>query len=74
MPSFLVVGRFWSKTRTIVGGCSNEASIGIMVKNEEAHLRNCLGALMPLLEELSGEIVVLDTGSTDSSKEIAIVH
>ena len=46
-------------------------SIGIMVKNEEAHLRNCLGALMPLLEELSGEIVVLDTGSTDSSKEIA---
>jgi glycosyltransferase involved in cell wall biosynthesis len=42
-------------------------SICIIVKNEEKRLEQCLSALLPLKEE----IVVVDTGSTDCTKEIA---
>lgn len=46
-------------------------SIGIMMKNEEEHIEKCLKGLMPILEEIDSEIVVVDTGSTDNSVQIA---
>ena len=39
----------------------------MIVKNEEAVLERCLESLKGLFEE----IVIVDTGSTDSTKEIA---
>ena len=42
-------------------------SICIIAKNEEKKIEKCLQALLPMEEE----IVVIDTGSTDSTKEIA---
>jgi glycosyltransferase involved in cell wall biosynthesis len=42
-------------------------SVAMMVKNEEAHLKRCLDSVLPLFPE----IIVLDTGSTDSTMEIA---
>lgn len=46
-------------------------SIGIMMKNEEKYIEKCLIALMPILESIESEIVIIDTGSTDRSIEIA---
>jgi len=46
-------------------------SIGMIVKNEEKHLRNCLEALKPLREAVSNELIIVDTGSEDSTVEIA---
>lgn len=46
-------------------------SIGMMVKNEEKYLDRCLKSLMPILEELEAELVIVDTGSTDSTVTIA---
>ncbi|HQC41395.1 MAG TPA: glycosyltransferase, partial [Petrotogaceae bacterium] len=46
-------------------------SICMMVKNEERHLEECLQSLQPLVRELGSEIIVVDTGSTDSTVEIA---
>lgn len=45
-------------------------SICIIGKNEEQHIENCLAPLAPL----SFEIVYVDTGSTDRTKEIAVAH
>ncbi len=42
-------------------------SVCMIVKNEEAILRRCLDCLVPIADE----IVVVDTGSTDSTKVIA---
>lgn len=42
-------------------------SVCIITKNEAEHLEKCLAALQPY----PFEIVVVDTGSTDSSKEVA---
>lgn len=42
-----------------------------MVKNEEKHLDECLKSLMPLLERLEAELIIVDTGSTDNTVEIA---
>ncbi|MBP3421805.1 MAG: glycosyltransferase [Lachnospiraceae bacterium] len=42
-------------------------SICIIAKNEEKNIEKCLQALLPLEEE----IIVIDTGSTDRTKEIA---
>ena len=42
-------------------------SVCMIVKNEEKVLRRCLDSLAGLYEEL----VIVDTGSTDSTKEIA---
>jgi len=42
-------------------------SVALMVKNEEVHLERCLKSLCKLLPQ----IVVLDTGSTDKTVEIA---
>lgn len=48
-----------------------QLSIGMIVKNEEKYLERCLKALLPLKEEISCEIIVTDTGSTDKTVEIA---
>lgn len=46
-------------------------SIGMMVKNEEKHLEECLESLTPILEEIDSELIIVDTGSTDRTLEIA---
>lgn len=46
-------------------------SIGMMVKNEEKYLDKCLNALVPLLENLESELIIVDTGSSDSTMKIA---
>lgn len=46
-------------------------SIVMMMKNEEKYLDNTLKALIPVMNEISSEIIILDTGSIDSSVEIA---
>ena len=42
-------------------------SVCIIAKNEEANIERCLSSLAPY----GFEIVVVDTGSTDRTKEIA---
>ena len=42
-------------------------SLCMIVKNEEKILRRCLDSVADLCEE----IIIVDTGSTDSTKEIA---
>lgn len=42
-------------------------SVAMMVRNEEEHLERCLKSVMPL----SPEIVIVDTGSTDGTLDIA---
>ena len=46
-------------------------TIGMIVKNEEKYLRKCLEALQPILKNVSSELIIVDTGSTDSTVEIA---
>ena len=46
-------------------------SIGMIVKNEEKYLEKCLTALKPILENVDSELIIADTGSTDSTVEIA---
>lgn len=46
-------------------------TVGMIVKNEEKHLENCLSALKRLLDNVSSELIIVDTGSTDKTKEIA---
>ena len=46
-------------------------SVGMIVKNEEKYLEKCLTALKPLLDAVPSELVVVDTGSTDRTVEIA---
>ena len=42
-------------------------SLCMIVKNEESVLARCLDSFAPLVDE----IVIVDTGSTDSTKDIA---
>jgi glycosyltransferase involved in cell wall biosynthesis/predicted Zn-dependent protease len=42
-------------------------SLTMIVKNEEAHLADCLASVADLVDEM----VVVDTGSTDRTKEVA---
>jgi len=46
-------------------------SIGMIVKNEEKYLRKCLDGLAPILRQIESELIIFDTGSTDSTVEIA---
>lgn len=46
-------------------------SIGMIVKNEEKVLRRCLESLKPLMKAVKSELIIADTGSTDSTVEIA---
>lgn len=46
-------------------------SIVMMMKNEERYLDKTLSALIPLMNDIKSELIVLDTGSTDSSVSIA---
>lgn len=46
-------------------------SIGMIVKNEENTLEECLQALQPLRQAVSCELIVADTGSDDRTVEIA---
>ena len=43
----------------------------MIVKNEEKILRRCLEALQPILKNDDSELIIVDTGSTDSTVEIA---
>ena len=51
--------------------CLYTLSIGMIVKNEERCLRQCLEALAPLRKAISCELIITDTGSTDKTIEIA---
>ncbi len=46
-------------------------SIVMMVKNEEKHLEECLRSLEGVRAEIKSELIILDTGSTDRTVEIA---
>lgn len=46
-------------------------SIGMIVKNEEKYLEQCLTALKPILENVPSELIIADTGSSDKTVEIA---
>jgi len=46
-------------------------SIAMMVKNEEKYLDKCLKALRPLMDGVESELIIVDTGSTDDTVEIA---
>jgi glycosyltransferase involved in cell wall biosynthesis len=70
--------------KEIAGGCTSSAmtngmafhdnkqrstiSVCIIVKNEEKNIAGCLHSLKPLVDEM----IVVETGSTDRTKEIAI--
>ncbi len=46
-------------------------TIGMIVKNEEKYLDECLTAIKPILDNLRSELIIVDTGSTDKTVEIA---
>src|SRR5881397_847894 len=46
-------------------------SIVIITYNEEANLARTLESVMPLVRDGKGEIIVVDSGSTDRTVEIA---
>lgn len=49
-------------------------SIGLIIKNEEKCLERCLLSLQPILDKVSSELVIVDTGSTDKTKSIALKY
>ena len=49
-------------------------SIVLITHNEEANLPRTLDSVMPLVRDGQGEIVVVDSGSTDRTLEIARAH
>ena len=46
-------------------------SIAMMVKNESKYLESCLKSLQPIRENIKSELIIVDTGSTDHTVEIA---
>lgn len=49
-------------------------SIAMIVKDEEKYLDKTLTALKPLMKEVESELIIVDTGSTDKTVEIAKSH
>ena len=49
-------------------------SVVLITHNEEANLLRTLDSVIPLVRDGQGEIVVVDSGSTDSTLEIARAH
>ena len=49
-------------------------TISMIVKNEEENLERCLDSFMPIIIEPWCELVIVDTGSTDRTVEIAEKH
>jgi glycosyltransferase involved in cell wall biosynthesis len=49
-------------------------SVVLITHNEEANLPRTLESVMPLVREGQGEIIVVDSGSTDRTPEIARAH
>lgn len=45
-------------------------SLCMIVKNEESRLRRCLDSVADLVDE----IVIVDTGSTDKTRDIALEY
>lgn len=58
-------------TLIVLKGKNMLLSIVLMIKNEEKFLEKTLKALENLRSEINSELVILDTGSTDKSVEIA---
>lgn len=54
---------------TIPPGTRDTLSVCLIVKDEEQHLVRCLSSLKSLADEL----IVIDTGSTDTTREIATI-
>jgi glycosyltransferase involved in cell wall biosynthesis/Flp pilus assembly protein TadD len=52
------------------GTAGQRMSLCMIVKNEERHLARCLASVVDLVDE----IIVIDTGSTDRTKEIALQY
>lgn len=48
-----------------------QISICMMIKNEEKNLKRCLDSIKPLIQSDMAELIIVDTGSTDQSMEIA---
>lgn len=46
-------------------------SIGLIAKNEQKYINECLNALVPLQKSIGAEIIVVDTGSDDETAAIA---
>jgi glycosyltransferase involved in cell wall biosynthesis len=46
-------------------------SVSMIVKNEERMLGACLNGIKPLLDAVPSELIIIDTGSTDKTAEIA---
>lgn len=46
-------------------------TIGLIVKNEEEYLEQCLQAIEPILKQMDAELIIADTGSKDRTIEIA---
>ncbi|GAB6107655.1 glycosyltransferase [Fusibacter bizertensis] len=49
-------------------------SICMMVKNEESNLERCLNSLKNLRSKITNELIIVDTGSTDRTMEIAKLY
>lgn len=47
-----------------------DVSIVIPSRNEESHIRNCLDSIFVQSTDLTFEVLVIDSGSTDSTREI----
>ena len=62
--------RVWGIPRAEQGKVGNLISASLIVRDEEKYLGGCLQSITGLVDE----IVVVDTGSGDHSREIAIAH
>ena len=46
-------------------------SICMMIKNEESNLKRCLDSFLPIIHERWCELIIVDTGSTDRTVQVA---